>query len=678
MEAGEGSKGHGGAPEKRPRKPMPRWIGPGIGALLVILVVGFFSLLPDGISRAINEKFPPVSLGQQRAEAVRANAKALAALPLPNVAYALQLSDLRRAIPSDKLAALGITGLAFRGEDQLIMTTVGFRRTFTGADAPGDAEVAQFLNRHRPTVAGELKFAAGVSSELTVTDDRGPVLAIRLLPSFESLTVSSVKAESVGDVSGFTAPLVATLNHFHDNVSGELSRATWSTVSIPALGPQAVNFSRSVDSSGPGSNVTLELRGASVPIPVQLTAAAWAVSDKQLLGVIGLSPLSAPPVTGGAPVPETATAVRERVAGLINARFDGFPAQSKSWVSIRKDLVAFSVNGLIREARLCATARGSVSNQHAASRIKLPSHTDISCSSERDCASTRDCTFTPSRDTRECSRCLAHRPFGGGCAWRGNDPFCEAAKAAQNAAYDVDVGARKFDCERLKVTDKLTCEAEETVKKGICETAKEAYRHTLANSELANLDTDVNLKTDNLSVCIADFTLSDQLESLKFGVDAVGSVKAQLGVDYVPLNIAGHLICQNRWSDRRTFAASIDKPRVTIETAVQIATDKGNVRMSFDVAGTGVAVKLRPSPGEYLVTNMPMTVSCAGANLMKPLIISLTPYVPELRGEIDVAIPKMNLSTVLAVPEQRIGDSEFDLTARNTINTLAVIARPRN
>ena len=76
---------------------------------------------------------------------------------------------------------------------------------------------------------------------------------------------------------------------------------------------------------------------------------------------------------------------------------------------------------------------------------------DPACATVPNCAPTRDCSF--SHDTRECNRCLVSA-FGH-CAVRGNDPSCEAAKAAQNAIY----AAQKAQCEAAKEQDRVTCEA---------------------------------------------------------------------------------------------------------------------------------------------------------------------------------------------------------------------------
>jgi len=69
-----------------------------------------------------------------------------------------------------------------------------------------------------------------------------------------------------------------------------------------------------------------------------------------------------------------------------------------------------------------------------------------------DCTPKQDCETR--RDPRECNQCLLRNPFGG-CAIRANDPICEAAKAAQDRAYELS----KVACETGKAEQKEQCEA---------------------------------------------------------------------------------------------------------------------------------------------------------------------------------------------------------------------------
>lgn len=69
-----------------------------------------------------------------------------------------------------------------------------------------------------------------------------------------------------------------------------------------------------------------------------------------------------------------------------------------------------------------------------------------------DCTPKQDCRSK--EDTRNCITCLIRNPFGG-CLARGNDPYCEAAKAAQNRAYEIN----KIDCEANKAQQRVKCES---------------------------------------------------------------------------------------------------------------------------------------------------------------------------------------------------------------------------
>lgn len=97
---------------------------------------------------------------------------------------------------------------------------------------------------------------------------------------------------------------------------------------------------------------------------------------------------------------------------------------------------------------------------------------DKDCQPIENCISTRDCSFHPSRDTRDCKKCLLVGPFGGGCAVRGNDPSCEASKAAQNAIYNAETTVKKMDCERKKAIEKLVCETTTSEQQFVCEAQK--------------------------------------------------------------------------------------------------------------------------------------------------------------------------------------------------------------
>ena len=98
----------------------------------------------------------------------------------------------------------------------------------------------------------------------------------------------------------------------------------------------------------------------------------------------------------------------------------------------------------------------------------------------RDCRPNVDCQLStpkcspvaPQIDSRDCNVCLVRLPFNSQCAARGNDPVCEASKAAQNAIYNADANLRRADCQRLEAQSKMACEATKEQQRQLCETAK--------------------------------------------------------------------------------------------------------------------------------------------------------------------------------------------------------------
>lgn len=96
----------------------------------------------------------------------------------------------------------------------------------------------------------------------------------------------------------------------------------------------------------------------------------------------------------------------------------------------------------------------------------------------RDCSlkqDTRDCSQP--HDERSCSTCILRNIFTGGCSQMGNDPFCEASKAAQNEIY----AGNKATCEIGKAGQNKIYEAEKLA----CESGKEAQNTAYAAAKLS-------------------------------------------------------------------------------------------------------------------------------------------------------------------------------------------------
>jgi hypothetical protein len=258
---------------------------------------------------------------------------------------------------------------------------------------------------------------------------------------------------------------------------------------------------------------------------------------------------------------------------------------------------------------------------------------------------------------------LLRNPFNGDCVQEGNDPFCETAKAAENARCQAEAAGRKLDCERLREQERLTCEGEKAGEKLLCETGKEALGRLARTGKFGILEAGVRAKADAVRVCMKSFALSPDLAHVRLELAIDGEASADVSMKFTPLDIVGHLTCQAPFTESRSFRASLRRSDVTVESDIHLTADAAGAHATLKVRENTVPVRLQPGPTEFLLTSPNLTLACQGLNLIKPLAVVLTPFVPQLRGEIDQKIKEREITFDLAVPEQTVGD----LTVKGTV-----------
>ncbi|TIX55085.1 MAG: hypothetical protein E5V28_24740 [Mesorhizobium sp.] len=304
-----------------------------------------------------------------------------------------------------------------------------------------------------------------------------------------------------------------------------------------------------------------------------------------------------------------------------------------------------------------------MAKQSFSQKVEFPDETGVDCTPTRDCSPTRDCTIARSHDDRDCSACILYRPevkvFGkvvvsGGCVQHGNDPTCEFNKAAQNKIYDADYALRKADCERLKTQERVQCEAEKAGERALCETGKEALKRIARTGNFANLDGSFQGR-GKLGVCLESFQLANDLSRVDLSVGATGQVKADVSLKFTPLDIVGHLTCQAPWTEKQTFDATVPNTSIPISSTIELNSLEGASTIGFNVAEIKFPLQLNPGPTEFLLKSANMTLACQGLNLLKPLLISATPFIPELKGNFEHVEKARHLDMHVELPSQEIG-----------------------
>lgn len=657
-------------------------------ATVILFVSILFAGCGDRIDKLVNEKFPPVGVDEQRATAIASASDELAKIVSPNLAMSFAIKDFSNLTNRPELKALGIEDLAIVGEEQLLRITIKFKRRFGEQDAQGDGELQTFLRALQPEIAGRIIFYAGLASTLSAPPQGHATLQLKLLPSLSRLEVSNLILRDKMDAAKVVAPVVKLLNKYKDNLSGELSRMPFASTTLPIVDPKPIDIRRSLTFSDSGAKASVEITGDPIAMPLRLSGVAWVVDQSKITALVQVVPKDSPspPPT---PVDRKFKDVKERAANLVHQAF-GFEAddEDSTWAAVRKDLVAFGISSAFAQANACATVAVTTDKIKSSNKVTLPSGAGIDCSSSRVCDPTRqNCTFSANKDTRNCHQCLIPSPRicswtpwgnrcvgGGGCITHGNEPVCEAAKAAQNLVYDIDANKRKAECDTANAIDKAACDTEKTVEKAFCDTKREVLNAIARTGNFANVDTELQLSTDNLRVCLRDFKLAPGLDGVTFGLDVSGQAKANINVAFTPLDIVGHLTCQFPWSRNQEFAASLRDSRVNISSTIAISAAESEVTGTFKIAELPVKAKLVPSPIEYLLKSPQMMLSCPIARGVAPLAFALTPFVKELRGEIDYSVPGRDAMFKMKLPEPTVEQSQLRVTSKITKTAILVSA----
>jgi hypothetical protein len=308
---------------------------------------------------------------------------------------------------------------------------------------------------------------------------------------------------------------------------------------------------------------------------------------------------------------EFATAFRNTVSASPVAFHPG-----KFYLSIAKSTLASAISkvfsGIGLRGTIDFTPVPTISINGA--KIKLPKNVKgIVCTPTRECEPKRDCTL-PNKckfheDRRNCRRSSIFGDY--------NDPFCEAAKAAENirrrASYwkcEGEEALWKLDCERIKTTEKATCELEKSTEKALCETIKGGIKVALPV-----LAPDGNLATIN-----GDFKLSDGLrfEIIRLDVDPTFSafdldmnlgvnLGLRAGIEFVPNNLIGHLTCISKWKE--TVRMRVRSPANLRKFSSQIDIDSQSSEAILAIATPELPIKFDPPPITTLFADHPHLVA---------------------------------------------------------------------
>lgn len=635
----------------------------------------------NAVTKAVNTALPPVNIDQQRQEAIASTAKALSAMQGPNVALGVDFDDANATLFTEALRKEGVTALSVTGDEQLLIVKASFKRTFSAKDAGDDAALKAALGAATPTIAGSVEVYTGISGSVTAEKD-SPKLDLRILPGVSRVAVDKVEIAGV-DATKITDPIVKLLNRYRDNITGELTRAPFARYSVPAVAPETLDLAKMLQPKKQDPNVKVTVTGNPVDVDAHWDGVAWLITSDQLTGVLQISSKVGPKPKDALAIEPTYGGIRGQFDGIVQDSFGLTSLPSKTWVAVRRDLLAFTVNDALSKAQLCASFEANTKTK-ADKKIPMPGPEGISCSMDMTCNGSQSCSWDASKDTRNCHRCLIYSPQicafgrcvgGGGCITEGNDPICEAAKAAQNLYYANEANVRKAACDARNTAEIGACQIEKNGRKALCDAGKEALTALRKTGNLANFSAEATIKSEGAQVCLRQFNLGGNLESLNLAIEVQGKAKADVDIEFIPLDL-GHAICQFPVKKSQPFTAELRESLLSTAADVKLVTNKeGQAFLDYTTAETKVKARLSPGPTEFLLKSPEIAFKCPIVGLLAPLVVVATPFVPELRGEIDHTIAKEQRSLELPLPKPDVEGGKMKLEPLVTAKAIGVYGK---
>lgn len=638
-----------------------------------LIWLAFLAIVLSGCDSAedlVNRRLPPVLAEQPRAAAVQAAQAALAEVSDANAGFNLRIEDIAATLNASGLAErLGVAQLRLRGDRQLILAEVEVAKTFSTEDFPElDADTKKLIEALKPEIEGRIALGLSLTRANALSDDGRLTIGLRLLPVFHNMEVERVVLAGELDVD----LLVMLMNRLADKLSSELSRVEIARASFAVNPFRQADLSRAIalgTVDGVDEKATLSARPVSSA--AHLRSVAWLIDGGNVTFLAEIAP------AGASSVPSSTALGKEDYAQL-QAEFsrkmmEGLSLAnlgSANWVAVSKRLVAELVNTAVGQGQPCIGVKAALADRTFSKPIEIPGDTEVNCTPKIDCTPVRNCdaaiTCGRSEDctqARDCQVCALGACF--------NDPACEREKAVATYNCEVREATRKIDCERLgapqqavcareRAEEKATCEAAKSEKRLACEAAWQGLEKRAGTGNIATLAGTVAGSAD-ISICINKFAVAPSLEGVEASAILRGQGDVDLGIKYVPLDIADYLACQFPWTEDKRMKIVLPEQTARLDAPLVLETAAANPTLKATIKTSALAAHMRPGPRELLLGSYDMRAACKPAGVMlHDVTLDVTQSVPEISG--DFRLPGGDRTLVLTLEL-----ATFDIAGTNVV-----------
>jgi hypothetical protein len=638
------------------------------------------------LRKKLNDSFPSVSKLDQRWKAIQVTSKGVDALGQANTAVLISADVLEPR-------------LAEQIEQQAKTVQAPASVSYQIADTEVDLEdqwielsTSYLLKLDQPAVEIQGTASGGISPALLNGE-------VRLFPAFTALEVQKIR---------FIKPFEGNLDAIVPLINGVLRTFLERVNSAVQRTPLTISLDLTPISYDPVQQLAkitglVEVTGHPLQLKFSIAASAVLIDEDAVQFLANLThsgDTDVPAITVPEPpadldeqrVTSEFNALERRFGDLRSALAETPPSNAVAWAVVSKNLIASSVNRALASPSLCASYNLDGMSLPYNVQIDTFKSDPIDCSptvacdleeDRRDCRRARECHI--SHDDRSCGR------------WFGNDPFCEAAKAAQNLAYEAEYRAclatPQFIVDAVCEAEKLASNVANKAKKDLCELDKvrikgmcEAYKEVVTQvKEVANVSGEMGLE-GKPRLCLDRVSVKDDLSSITVsGSLTADPVTVAGSMRYIPLNIPSHLGCPAEWTRDVSAMVKVGPLPYAVTVPVEIKPGEDRILLDYKVPELKIPAEMRPTPFEAVFARHPdLAVVCpgpagivGGATLVNAGYLEATgkDLAPELRGKLLLKSKEVQQSMALEPKLMKIGADTFKLVPQVGETVIGFVAR---
>lgn len=149
--------------------------------------------------------------------------------------------------------------------------------------------------------------------------------------------------------------------------------------------------------------------------------------------------------------------------------------------------------------------------------------------------------------------------------------------------------------------------------------------------------------------------MGDELDKLSITIAASGSATLDTHFKFVPLDVAGHILCPFEWTADKNITTSVPHQSIEANVSLMRETNAGVLTYQGRLNELPIKLHFQPSPLSLVLQNVNFYLACpATAGLIQGMTFGLGPFIPEFLKDYTYKLKPVTFSFAPDLPAQLI------------------------